>query len=730
MSEINWDRSGHSDQPFGNKGQWAHELNEVVAEVNAAEALFDSFEWNPFASLALSVLKLAFEPSPLNPKTYEPPNYRMQLKEETSTIEEVLEAIRVTKEAIEDIDKASDAHGENSSRAREQIKLLEEATKLARKFRETADESMRAFRQTDVSLKRELSWLQDMYTAIITRGQNEAALNRELEFFESLARDRPWGSKAYDFQLEGAQQMALEQRVVLADEMGLGKTLSSIMACDMSRAARVLVVTQNDIVSNFAREVSKWAPDRPVIALGTIKDKFSRNMATETLKGQPAFVVLINYEMWRRDSKILKKLIDLQFDTVIIDEVHNIKDEKGNNFKGVASIVYAENKNWECNNCGYEFIRWPWSDLCDECGKPLGKRSFNDRCSVKRVYPLTGTPILNEPADAFPMLHLIDRIAFPDKRSYLERYCIQREVESLTGTMVNKWFFKYGGEKMLNNRLGAKFIRRTLDDSGIVLPPQDEQIHTLSFEEGEYVKQRQVIKAINDYNQVLLNEMREAINIPGLLAMLTRLRQAVTFPAGIKFYAKGEDGKPMVIGQCDVTESIKVDYSMKLIKELLEAGQKVVLFSQFNAPLIQLQRLLNAEGITRVERYDGGIDQKKLDWIATQADAGHTKREDMEFDILLVNYKKGATGVNFTNFRQTILMDREWNPAKEDQAEARTHRIGQTEETTVHILELEDSIDDGIRQLMARKSGVVEGFNSETERFSLIEYLERKFKES
>jgi len=667
----------------------------------------------------------------INSNSYLPPNFREELNENTSTIEEVLSAITKTKEAIEEVDAASDYQIEVSNKARQQLKQLEEAAKVARSFRDYADKEINVFRGVDQRLKRELSWLQDMYTTIIARGENENRLNQELEFFERLAKERPWGSKAFPFQLEGAQQMALEGRLLLADEMGLGKTLSSIMAADMARAARVLVFTQNDIVSNFAREVSKWSPDRITVALGTIKDKFARHLALKSLMDQPAFVVLVNYEMWRRDKEILKLLIKLKFDTVIIDEVHNLKDDKGQNFTGVRDIVYAENLNYSCNFCGFEFTRWPWSDLCESCYKPLGKQGFNDRCSVKRVWPLTGTTILNEPADAFPALHLMDRVAFPEKKTYLQRYCVQREVESLTGSTVKKWFFKYGGEGMLASKLGARYIRRTLDDAGITLPPQDEQIHTLTFEEGEYEKQRMVIKAINQHNMVLLNDMKEAFNVPTLLAMLTRSRQAVTYPAGIKFYEKNPETKKLeVIGVCDVTESIKIDYSLRLIKDFLKAGQKVLLFSQFTAPLERIKELLAEEGITRVEAYHSNVPQSKLDWIATQADAGFTNKEDMPFDVLLASYKKGGTGVNFTNFRQTILMDREWNPAKEDQAEARTHRIGQTEATTIHRLVLEGSIDEGMDMLIERKAGIVEGFNSEASKFSLIEYLNKKFRES
>lgn len=742
MSDFNyhgdWDKGGPKYDARGlPTGLTWEEINKLAGE-NADEALelnkISTSYFNPKSLNEFLVNLYAPNREPiLDPSTYEPPNYRDKLNE-NSTEAELLEAIRVTKEACDVLDSASDQHIEIGKQARDQLTNLNHAVELIRGVREKADGNSRALRTTKADLSYELSWLQDLYTTVITRAKEMASLHEELEFFENLAKTRPWGSRAFPHQIDGAKQMAIEKRVILGDEMGLGKTLTAIMACDMSRAARVLVITPNDIVSNFSREVGKWASDRTMIPLGTIKDKFARHLALKSLDGQVGFVVLINYEMWRRDKEILKLLIGLKFDTVIIDEAHNMKDEKSQNFKGVREIVYAENLDYSCKECGATFKDWPWSDLCPGCYKPLSKRDFNSRCSVQRVYPMTGTAILNTPEDKFPLLHLLDRVAFPDKKSYLVRYCVQREVESLTGSLVKKWFFQYGGEARLIKKLGSKYIRRTLEDAGINLPPQDEQIHTLVFEEGEYAQQRKVIRSINQFNMVLLNELGDAADVPTLLAMLTRSRQAITYPAGIKFYEKQEQPngkfKAVVVAVCDIQESIKVDYSFKLIKDLLDAEQKVVLFSQFKAPLKRLKELLNADGVSRVAIYDGDIPQDQLDKIAIQADSTFTNKADLKYDVLLVNYRKGGSGVNFTNYRQTILLDREWNYANEGQSKARTHRIGQTETTTVHRIEVENSIDDGMDMLINRKKDLVEGLNDAAERFSLIEYLKRKFNES
>jgi SNF2 family DNA or RNA helicase len=669
--------------------------------------------------------------SPLPPsrakysEDFKVPNYRGVLSAD-STEEEILAAIQTVERCGTEVTEAKKFHQDRRTEINKIIDGLNKALANARQFREEADVDAHKLSQCELEVEDKLAWLRGLYIDAITRKKERESLMEELEAYERIKKNSAWGDRIFDYQLDGAKQMVLEKRAILADEMGLGKTLSSIATADLAEAKKVLIITQNDIVSNFSREVSKWSRGRNVIALGTMKTKSTRHFMLNALKEMQEFTVLANYEMWRRDAEIIDILISLQFDTVIVDEAHNMKDDKSNNFKGVKKIVYAENGMYDCGHCGHKFSKWPYNQLCPECYKPIVQR-FNAKCSVKRLFLMTGTSILNAPADIWPLLHLLDNVAFPTKRDYLLRYCEQREVKSLTGSFVDRWFFSYGGEKMLQRKLGSKYIRRTREMVGEdKIPPQDEQFHTIRFEEGEYKEQRKVIEQIKKYNQIILNELGNSLDLTSILAILTRSRQAITYPAGI--ILRDPDTKEP-IAKCEVTESIKVDYAEKLIVDFVQNnGQKCVLFSKFTAPLVELERRLNEQGI-RAALYCGGIRRERLDEIAVAMDAGFTKKEDCEIDVVLASYAKGSTGLNFTNASQTILLDREWNPSKEDQAEGRTNRIGQTEKSTVHIIEVEGSIDEGISALIQQKSEIITGFEGEAARFSLIEYLERKLNE-
>jgi SNF2 family DNA or RNA helicase len=730
MSETDWSRSGNPDIPKKEEFDWENGTWNQVLEGAWQEVVIKG-ETKPKDSGLLPILHSPLPPVVKKEQKQFEVNWYEDFTVDKTTESEFLAAIDETKAAILEVEEAQESYLDEAKKARAIITSLNAQLELWRKIRDDNERESKLLRSTEGTMKSVLTRLQDMYTERIARKKEFDMLHEELEFFEMLARERPWGQRAFDFQLSDAQQMALEKRCVVGHEMGLGKTLLAIMAADLGRSARVLVITQNDIVVNFAREVGKWSPDRTMLALGDIKDRSARHFALRSLIDiSPSFVVLINYEIWRRDPRLHEMLIEAKFDTVVIDEAHNMKDERGGNFGRIREIVYAENLNFICPNCGREFKHWPTLDMCQDCFTSMPRPGFDARNSVKRVYPMTGTAILNEPGDAFPILHLIDRVAFPDKKTYLQRYCIKESVQSLTGSWVDKWRFKWGGEEQLIRQLGSKYIRRTRDMAGIKLPPQDIQMHYIEFEEGEYLEQRKVIRDLYRVGQVLIKGLkgRDAVLSSNyIINFITRVRQALTFPAGMKLI---DPETKEEIGRCPVTESIKIDCARNLINDLVvKNGQKVVLFSQFVAPLQRLHELLKEDGV-RVVSFHGGIKQSELDRITLQADATFTKKEDMEFDVILVNYRKGGTGLNFTNITQTVVLDREWSPGKQEQSYGRTNRIGQTENTTVHIIEVKDSLDDDLRKLNERKGNIVSGLNEKVEAVTLIDYLEKKFKES
>ena len=497
-----------------------------------------------------------------------------------------------------------------------------------------------------------------------------------------------------------AEIIAAYGNLILADEMGAGKTLTMIASMDYAKVKRALVITPADITSNFLREIRMWAPHRMSVDLrgqtkGTRDEIFA--MAQMIVDSDKPFVMVTNYESWRKDSTVIEQILDLGFEQIFMDESHVMKDTGSMNFKGAERIVNSRN-------------------LCADCKKPLsqtqravnthacGCGSLNREQSIRSVVPATGTPILNNPADIFSLLTLVDGNNFPNLYDFLRNYAAQ---DVYTGN----WVFKPGGEESLLTRLGHRFIKRTMEDVGIELPTQQIIHHELLFD--GYEDQREAYEELTKYGQILCGTEDEwgnpkSVSAASVLAQITRQRQCTVWPAGIQ--VKNEDGVVIASVGDRVNESVKIDKTINLIIEAVARGERVAVFSQFATGLSELERRLNASPI-RAVRFDGSTSTKVREEVKANFNA--SVNEESKWDVVLANYKTGGVGLNLTACTTMILLDLEWNPGRENQALARIKRIGQTKKTFVHILSVNKTVDTWMRALIREKQDLVDGFNTQ-----------------
>ena len=555
------------------------------------------------------------------------------------------------------------------------------------------------------------SRLKETSKAVETEKEKEK-LRLELRYlsdqFDKEMLKYKWHIEALPHQKDGAKLLATGKRVVLGDKRGLGKSLTSIAATDLVGSRKILAIVPNDVQGNFEREVAYWAPHRSVHILGGY-NKVERNALLGILKDVPDMFLIINYEAWRKDNSLIQRLIECQFDTVIVDEAHMIKEMGTNAYKGVEAIIMAEN---QCPICGGDNFQGRhyipgkgYVRKCYDCS--YIQDDWGDFCSVKNVYPMTGTPILNKPQDIFPLLHLVNPRLFADKTDFLNAYC--------TMNADGKWVFKWGGAERLTSKLGGMYVARNRDQAGVVLPKQEIQVHQLNFE--DYPEQAQAYKILQRKSALVVNDMlaegenKAALPVVYKIALITRLRQMATFPQGIQF-KHPKTGE--ILFTSEVQNSVKVDYVASVNGEGLipqfvnDEQERVVVFSQFKTPLIEIERRLKLNGI-KVVRYDGDTSSRVAQEVQIDFDR-RTAGTDYKWDVVLCQYKKGGVGLNLNDATQTILMDEEWNPGKEDQAHGRTDRMGQTEESTVHVLRVDDTVDIWMASLIAAKAQMIDGF--------------------
>lgn len=559
-----------------------------------------------------------------------------------------------------------------------------------------------------------------------------AEMRREMDL---KTIDAPWRARALPHQLEGAYRLSSAKRAILGDQMGLGKTLQAIMTIDMMRgmceAKKILIICPKPILDNFRREFAKWSPNQFVHVLnqsgGGLKAEILDLVAL-----MPECVILTNYEACR-NGLVRDKLVNCQFDTVILDEAHVLQNPESSTAKAMKELVHAENKCMHCDSRTF-------GASCPRCGQ-MPSILFGNR-SVKNVFPMTGTPILNKPQDLFTILNLVDDKGFPSKLQFLEDFCTRKcaNCRQQYCDCWDKpkwvWVFTTGGEQMLLKRLGMKFTARTRETAGVQMPPQEVIRHTFDFDAEKYPRQVEFVRKLHDEATLKLSGGAEITHLEAF-AWYTRIRQAATWPDGIRIkrykvdqygdLVLNDEGKPIVVDEYrpNVGESIIMDEGESIINEAVENGNRIVVFSHFKEALKEMERRLNASGIS-VVRYDGDLSEKNRIEAQHDFDLTLTRPENAKFKVFLGQYKSAKVGLNLHGANEVLFLDREWNPGMEKQAMDRVRRIGSEFETIVHTLHVPTTATDMIDMIQEQKAAMLEGFENEVNEINFAEEL-RKF---
>ena len=248
-------------------------------------------------------------------------------------------------------------------------------------------------------------------------------------------------------------------------------------------------------------------------------------------------------------------------------------------------------------------------------------------------------------------------------------------------------------QRSLNRRLSPLLLRRTKDEVAQDLPAKTEILHhiTLSKKESDLYES---VRATMD------KRVRDALAAKGLakshiiiLDALLKLRQICCHPSLLKI----ESAKK-------VTAASKMTFlTTSLLPELLAEGRRILLFSNFTSVLSIIEKQLK-ESKTPYLKLTGQT-KNRADLVK--------KFQSEDIPIFLISLKAGGTGLTLTAADTVIHYDPWWNPAAENQATDRAHRIGQTKPVFVHKLICQGSIEDHILTLQKRKAALVKNLLSE-----------------
>jgi superfamily II DNA or RNA helicase len=294
---------------------------------------------------------------------------------------------------------------------------------------------------------------------------------------------------------------------------------------------------------------------------------------------------------------------------------------------------------------------------------------------AKHRLTLTGTPLENNLMELWSQYNFLMPGFFGTRARFLRRYGVEKAGE-LQPELLDQ----------LRQRLRPFLLRRLKSDVLTELPPVTEVTLRCTLAPPQRQLYEKVRNTYRAQVMKLVEEQGIEKNTLTVLEALLRLRQACCHPDLLPF----EEARA-------VHESAKTHLFLSTVEELLAEGRRVLVFSQWTTMLKLLRKNLTEMGI-ETAYLDGATRDRAAVIARAQAVDGPP--------VFLVSLKAGGVGLNLTAADVVIHYDPWWNPAVEQQASDRVHRIGQTKPVLVIRLAVEDSVEDHILVLQERKKAL------------------------
>ncbi len=325
-----------------------------------------------------------------------------------------------------------------------------------------------------------------------------------------------------------------------------------------------------------------------------------------------------------------------------------------------------------------EQVEWNWVIL-DEAQAVKNPDTQTARAAralrARKRAALTGTPLENHLGEIWSLFQFLNPGLLGSQRAFVRRF-VQPVVEG-----------DPQASETLRRRIAPFVLRRLKEQVEPELPPKVESVVWCDMDPEQEAFYRSLLDAsrqrvLQDIRRRGLEQARFSV-----LEALLRLRQACCLPELLPGGIGG--GIP----------SAKFERFKDVVTEIFEEGHRVLVFSQFTQVLSRLRSWFRETGVEHL--YLDGRTRRREDKV-------RQFQEDESVRAFLISLKAGGAGLNLTGADYVILFDPWWNPAVEEQATDRVHRIGQTRKVFAYRLVVRGTVEEKILELQARKKELVD----------------------
>jgi superfamily II DNA or RNA helicase len=296
------------------------------------------------------------------------------------------------------------------------------------------------------------------------------------------------------------------------------------------------------------------------------------------------------------------------------------------------------------------------------------------RLKSERRLAMTGTPIENRLSEIWSIFDYVSPGLLGGLNNFEEKYA--RPIDRGDAQTAAR----------LRTTIHPFVLRRTKSEVAKDLPEKIIQEMVVPMSEEQNKLYKQILRQVRESVMSEVEKQGLSKSSIQILAALTRLRQVACDPRLLGLEGNFEE------------ESGKLNALKEIVSEAAAGGHRVLIFSQFVSMLKLIKEALDGEKINYLY-LDGSTKDRQELVDKFNDDDSHT--------VFLISLKAGGTGLNLTGADTVIHFDPWWNPAVEDQATDRAHRIGQDKVVTVYRLIARDSVEEKILQLSDKKRELV-----------------------
>ena len=431
----------------------------------------------------------------------------------------------------------------------------------------------------------------------------------------------------------------------LADDMGLGKTIEAIAMFlhmrDEGVGGPILVVCPMSIMTKWQRELARFAPSLTSwIFHGHDRPRDKRDFEREALAHD---VTIADYGLLSSDFAAFQ---NVTWAVAALDEAQNIKN-------------------------------------------PATRKSRTARALRARLrIALTGTPIENGAGDLWAIMDFLNPGLLPPRAAFAERFLRPISLSSDTSA-----------RSALKRIVSPFILRRLKTDKEIIsdLPPRiEEKVYCPLTKEQASLYAAEVRDAKGVFSGPATRSRRGNV-----LALLTRLKQICNHPE--HYFAREAAAAPPAAGAPSAdplaaSRSGKVRRLDELLGEVIAGGERALVFTQYAVMGDLLRRHLRARLGVDIPFLQGSTPIRERDAMVSRF-----QREDGP-PVFILSIRAGGTGLDLTRANHVFHFDRWWNPAVENQATDRAHRIGQDKTVFVHTFICDGTLESRIDELISGKS--------------------------